>query len=196
VRAHRWALGPALVVALALLFGRGITYSAFSESTSGASNRFAAGTVDLGDNDAGETMLELADAQPGAADTGCIRVSYTGSLPAAVRLYATTSGTLASYLDLVVTRGVDTTPAFDACEGFVADGPDYLGLGAGVVYDGTLAAFPGAWAAGVVDPPTGGVESWTTGEVRSYRLSVTLADDVAAEGTSASASFSWEARNQ
>lgn len=194
--AHRWALGLALLVVVAALLGRGITYSAFSGSASGSANRFSAGTVNLGDNDEGEMMLQLAGAQPGAADTGCIRVSYTGTLPATVRLHATTSGALAAFLAVVVTRGVDTTPEFDQCGGFVPDNVDYLGLGDGVVYSGTLAGFPAGWAAGLLDPPTGTVESWVTGEVHSYRVSVTLANDAAAEGASASASFSWEARNQ
>ncbi|MDQ3758255.1 MAG: hypothetical protein M3394_10445 [Actinomycetota bacterium] len=186
----------AFVAVAAMVWSRGVTYSAFSHSGSGSSNRFAAGTVNVGDNDANETMLRLTNAQPGAADTGCIRVSYTGTLPSTLRLYATTSGAMAAHLQLTVTRGVDTTPQFDTCEGFVPDTPDYLGQGQGVVYKGTLAAFPSAWGSAPADPPSGAVESWATGEVHSYRLSVTLGNDVAAKGTTASASFSWEARNQ
>lgn len=195
--AHRWT-ATVVVVAVAVAVAvvtSGVTYSAFSSSTTGAGNRFAAGTVQLGDNDTDTTMLTLEDAQPGATDTGCVVVTYAGSLSAEVRLHASVTGTLGPYLELTVTRGVDTTPAFDACTGFVPDGTDYLGEGAGVVYSGALADYPGGWATGVVDPPVGPVESWDTGEARSYRLSVTLANDTGAQGKSATAAFTWEARN-
>lgn len=194
--ANRWMATAAVVAVIVAVPATGVTYSAFSSSTTGSGNRFAAGTVNLGDNDAGTTMLALTEAQPGATDTGCIVVTYEGTLPATVRLHADVAGTMAPYLELTVTRGTDTTPAFDACTGFVPDNTDYLGLGNGVVWSGTLASYPGDWAAAVVDPPVGQVESWTTGESHSYRLSITLADDVAAEGTSATAAFTWEARNQ
>ena len=47
--------------------------------------------------------------RPGNTDTGCIKVSYAGSLASEVRLYGTTSGTgLDAYLDLTVTRGTYT----------------------------------------------------------------------------------------
>ena len=194
--ADRWIATLAVVAVVVAVVTSGVTYSAFSSSTTGSGNRFAAGTVDLGDNDTDTTMLQLVDAQPGAADTGCIVVTYSGTLPASVRLFATVTGTLAPYLNLTVTRGIDTTPAFDACTGFVPDTTDYLGVGAGVVYSGTLAAYPSDWGTGVLDPPVGPVEAWGTGEVRSYRVSVSLANDVGAQGKSATAAFTWEARNQ
>lgn len=194
--APRWRLlvGAALVVIA--LATSGATYSAFSSKSTGTGNRFAAGTVRLGDNDSDVTMLQFANAQPGTTDTGCITVTYTGTLPSVVRLTAATSGDLAAYLDVTVTRGVDNTPAFDACTGFVPDATDYQGLGPGVVYQGTLAAMPAAWATAAADPPSGTVESWTTNEARSYRVSVTLANNSAAQGKTATASFTWQARNQ
>ena len=194
--ANRWLATLAVVAVVVAVVTTGVTYSAFSSATTGAGNRFDAGSVNLGDNDTDTVLLALTDAQPGATDSGCIVVTYDGTLPAAVRLRATVSGTLAPYLELTVTRGADATPSFDSCTGFDADDTDYLGDGPGVVYSGTLSSYPTTWAAGIVDPPVGTTESWTTGESHAYRVSVTLVNDAAAVGTSATAAFTWEARNR
>jgi hypothetical protein len=170
-------------------------FSALSSSTGSPGNLFSAGTVYLSDNDAGAALLSLSAAVPGATDTGCIRVTYGGSLDANVRLYATVSGALAPYLTLSVTRGTETAPSFDSCSTFTADPIDYRGVGPGVVYSGLLSAYPTGYATGLVDPPTGTVETWTTGESHSYRFTITLNDDNAAQGLSATSSFHWEARN-
>jgi hypothetical protein len=188
-----------LAIALVATIAGAQTWAAYSATTDNAANSFATGTVALSDDDSGAALLTLVAAVPGATDTGCITVTYTGSLASAVRLYGTTStgGTgLDAYLDLKVTRGSFTgaAPAFDACTGFAPDAADY-GSGAGVVYDGTLLGYPDDYATGVVDPPTGGPASWTTGESHVYQLRVTLQDDVGAKGKTASQIFTWEARS-
>jgi hypothetical protein len=172
------------------------TFSAFSGQTFSTGNSFAAGTVQLADNDVGGAMLSLSNAQPGATDTSCILVTYSGSLASTVTLYGAVAGTLAPYLTLTITRGDDPTPVFDDCNGFVADSTNYIGAGAGVVYQGGLSAFPTSYAAGLVDPLAASPETWTTGETHTYRFAVSLADDNGAQGQSATASFAWEARNQ
>jgi hypothetical protein len=172
------------------------TYSAFSSQTSNAANSFAAGTVHITDNDLGAAMLSLSNAQPGASDTSCMLVTYSGSLSSTVRLYGSIAGSLAPYLTLTVTRGDDPSPVFDDCVGFTADATDYIGAGAGVVYQGVLSAFPSSYASGLVDPVPASPETWTSGEAHTYRFVVTLADDNAAQGQNATASFTWEARNQ
>ena len=194
-RARRWAGSVAVLAALAVSSAVA-TRAAFVDTTASTANSFAAGTVDVGDNDADGAVLSLANAAPGATDTGCLRVTYTGTLDAGLRLYGTISGSLAPYLTLTVTRGTDTSPSFRSCAGFTADTADYLGSGAGVVYSGALSGFPATFAAGVVDPPSGPVETWTTGEARSYRFAITLGSDPGAAGLSATAAFTWEARNQ
>ena len=176
--------------------GGAATFSAFSSTTTNAANSFAAGTVQLTDNDLGAAMLSLSNAQPGAADTSCVLVTYSGSLSSAVTLYGSVSGALAPYLTLTITRGDDPTPGFDDCTGFTPDSTDYIGAGAGVVYQSTLSAFPASYGAGLVDPTSGSPEAWTTGETHTYRFVVSVVDDNAAQGQSASASFTWEARNQ
>ena len=58
------------------------TYAAFGATTTSASNSFTAGTVTVSDNDAGSAVAQIAAAEPGASTTGCIAVTYTGSLDA------------------------------------------------------------------------------------------------------------------
>lgn len=183
------------LVAVAVTAGSA-TYAAFSGTTSNTGNAFAAGSVVLADNDSGTAMLSLSGAKPGNSDTGCIRVSYTGSLSATVRLYASVSGALPQYLNVTVTRGTDPNPTFDSCASFTADGTNYIGAGAGVIYSGTLSAFPTTYAAGIVDPTSGSPATWTNPTAHSYRIAVSLANNAAAQGLSGSASFTWEARNQ
>src|SRR5262245_60246437 len=171
------------------------TYSAFSSQTSSSGNSVSAGTVRLTDNDAGTAMLSLSNAQPATSDTSCILITYSGSLDSTVRLYGTIAGSLASYVTLTVTRGTDASPTFDSCASFTPDGTNYIGAGNGVIYQGNLSAFPTSYAAGLVDPNPGSPESWTTSETHAYRFVVTLQNDNAAQGQSATASFTWEARN-
>ena len=193
--ARRLTLTALILVGLATVVAAA-TYSAFSSTTGTSGNSFAAGTVQIGDNDLGAAMLALGSAQPGDSDTSCITLTYTGTLGSTVRLYGTISGGLAPYLTLTVTRGTDTSPAFDSCATFSPDAADYIGAGAGVIYQGALGAFPTTYAAGLVDPTSGSPESWQNGEAHVYRFAVTLANDNAAQGQTATAGFTWEARNQ
>jgi predicted ribosomally synthesized peptide with SipW-like signal peptide len=186
------------LLALALAAGAIVaTIAAFSSSTSNSGNSFAAGTVTLSDNDSNTAMLALAASKPGDSDTSCIRVSYTGSLPASVRLYGTTTGSgLDAFLNVTVTRGtISGSPTFDSCTGFAADGTDYIGSGNGVIYSGTLQGFADDYTAGIVDPTSGSAESWTTNETHDYKFVVSLADDDDAQGLNANQTFTWEARN-
>jgi camelysin-like metallo-endopeptidase len=194
---RRKLLGTLLLVTAVGAVAGPATYSAFSSTTSNGGNVFTAGTVNLSDNDGGSTsLLSLANAKPGDSDTGCIRVSYDGTLAASVRLYANTSGALAQYLTLTVTRGTDSNPSFDSCANFTPDSTDYIGQGNGVVYSGSLSAFPATYASGLVDPEPGSPESWTNPENHSYRFVISLNDTNAAQGLNGSATFTWEARNQ
>ena len=172
------------------------TYSAFSSTTSSSGNAFSAGSVVLGDNDANAALLSLSNAKPGSSSTGCITVTYTGSLAATVRLYASVTGSLAQYLTLTVTRGTDSAPSFNSCTNFAADSTNYIGSGPGVVYSGLLSAFPTTYAGGLVDPTSGSPASWATSEAHSYKFVVSLNDNNAAQGLSSNASFTWEAQNQ
>lgn len=196
MRLARKLLLSGLVVALTGTLVGAVTFSAFSSVSSNPGNRVQSGTVAIGDNDAGAALLSLVNATPGASSTGCIRTTFTGSLNSDVRLYGAVSGALAPYLTLTVTRGDDSAPAFSSCANFSADPTDYIGQGAGVIYRGPLSGYPSTYAGGVVDPYPAVPEIWTTGEQHSYRFNVTLDNNIAAQGQSASASFIWEARNR
>jgi hypothetical protein len=193
----RFVLTLAAIALIGVLAGAQ-TWAAYDATTANTTNSFATGTVELSDNDSGTAMLSLSAALPGATDTGCITVGYTGSLSAAVRLYGTTTGSgLDAYLDLKITRGSfsGAPPAFDSCATFTADATDYVGSGSGVIYNGTLQAFPDDFAAGRVDPLPAGPATWTTGESHVYKIQVTLKNNPSAEGKGATQTFTWEARN-
>jgi hypothetical protein len=150
--------------------------------------------VAISDNDTGTAMLTVTGLKPGDTDTGCVQVTSTGTLPSLVKLYGTTTGSgLDAYLNLV-TRGSGAA-GFDDCTGFTPDSANWNGLGAGVVYNGTLQGFPDSYAAGVADPRSSIPEAWTTGETHTYRFALTLADTDAAQGLGYTQTFTWEARN-
>lgn len=177
----------------------GFTFAAFVATTDASGNRIEAGTVEIDDNDGGAALLSFAGVEPGALESGCITVTFTGSLASTVRLHGSTAGGgLDRYLDLKVTRGAyaPSDSGFRDCTNFQPDSTDYNGDGPGVVYAGTLRAFPGDYAGGLDDPPSGAPETWTMGEQHVYKLEVSLRHDPAASGLDATQAFTWEARNQ
>jgi hypothetical protein len=200
MRTRTKLLAIAVVLAVVGATAGKSTWAAFIATTQASGNAIASGTVIVTDNDGGPGILfSLSGLQPGDTSTACIKVTYTGSLPAGLRLYGTSGGTgLGTYASLTISRGTYTAePAFGSCTNFVADASTYVtGQAASVVYAGTLANFPGTWAAGTVDPASSAPETWTTGESHVYKLQVTLGDNKAAVGTNSTQAFTWEARNQ
>src|SRR3712207_5736447 len=144
----RKVLGTVLVAGLLASLAGFATWSAFSATSTNPTNSFAAGTVAIGDNDAGSAMFNLNGMDPvDPTEQRCIVVTYTGSLASSVRLYGTTGGSgLANHINLRVTRGTIPTPSFSSCTGFAADATNHRGLGAGVIYDGTLTGFADDYA--------------------------------------------------
>lgn len=195
--ARRLAIA-ALAAGMAGVSAGSLSWSVLSSASDSAGNTFSTGTVGIGSDDEGGALLSLSGALPGATSTGCIEIDYDGTLAAAVKLYATGTGGLGSYLTLTVTRGTNPDPAFPSCTNFKADSRDYIGQGAGVIYSGNLSSYPASYETGLADPSdeTGLPESWTSPESHSYKLEVTLQNNLAAEGQSASPSFVWEARSQ
>jgi hypothetical protein len=186
---------PVLLTVLLLagwFTGRGAY--ALLNAVDGSPGRIGTGTVVLSDDDAGGAIVSLASAHPGDTSIGCILVSYTGSMDASTRLYSTVSGGLGPYVTLIVTRGTVSAPSFNSCASFVADAPNYIGAGQGVVYSGTLSSYPANWSSGILDPPSS-PQTWHTGDAHAYRIQVTLTNDAGAQGLSASVTFDWEAHN-
>jgi hypothetical protein len=162
-------------------------FSAFSNTTSNTGNDFAAGTVTIGDNDAGNAAYDVSNAKPGSYDERCIKVTYSGSLTSTVTLYRSgfTGGTgLDDYVDLAVTKGT----------GDQGDCSDFSGSTS--VYAGELDAFPSTYGSGLSLTNGSGNAAWSQNDAVTYRVRATLQDDNAAQGlTAGTHSFTWEARN-
>jgi hypothetical protein len=114
----------------------------------------------------------------------CITVTYGGNVdPGTVRLYAApTSGDLAPYLDLTIDMGQRGVTASASCTGFT---------GSSTLFAGTLAGFAAAHSSYAT-----GRATWnpTDGqETRSFRFGLTVRNDPAAPGKSATFGFSWRA---
>jgi hypothetical protein len=185
------------VAVLALMAGVAVftTSAAFTATSSNPGNLIEAGTVSIGDSDAGTGKLYNAlNQKPGSTNgptQACIRVTYGGSLASAVKLYrsAVTNG---AQFHLTVERGGTTlsAPASDMnCTGFVA---------ASTAFDGGLDTFPTTYAAGVDGKVAGA--AWSSGQSVDYRFSIYTVDDSTPNAhTSAvdtgSHSFTWEAQN-
>jgi len=190
------------LVPLAILASGGMVYqasnAAFSATTSTPDNNWTAGTVTVTDNDAGVALWDVTGLKPGSTGTKCVRVTYTGSLTADVRMYvsalaATPGGKsgMAPYLALQVTEGT----------GAQADCTDFANLGVPSVL--TNAGYPttgstlATWQA-ARNAWSNGAGTWTgvaTNGTRTFRIEYTLMDNNLAQDTGVSASFIWEARN-
>lgn len=170
-------------------------FGAFSATTTNAGNTITAGTVTIGDNDAGAAMYTVTAAKPGDTVTKCIKVTYTGSLDADVRIYTNSAiGTLGPYIDLTITPGTQASPVFPNCTGFVADS-------GGALFTGTLSALAAAknsYANGIVDYPGTVASKWVANDSVVYQVTATLsasAPDVAQGLTTGAHTFTFEARN-
>jgi hypothetical protein len=186
------------VAVLALMAGVAVftTSAAFTATSNNPGNLIEAGTVSIGDSDAGTGKLYNALAQrPGAGNgptAACIRVTYSGSLASSVRFYrsAVTSG---DKFHLTVERGGTslTAPGSDMnCNGFTASS---------TAFDNTLDQFPISYAGPGVDGKAGGA-AWSGGQSVDYRFTIYPVDDstpnahTTAVDTGAH-SFTWEAQN-
>lgn len=133
------------------------------------------GTVSLTDDDAGQSLFDLADMGPGRPVVRCIQLVYEGTIaPVDLRLRAESTGPLAAFLDVSVEQG--TGGSFETCDGFDASES---------VYEGTLAELAAAdWLelGRILNSDT-----WQT-----YRITFSLQDEQAALGQTATADFIWE----
>ncbi len=174
-----------LVGALVIVGSR----AAFTATTANAGDTWTAGSVVLSDDDSSSAMFNVAAMKPGASDTHCLVVTYSGTLAAQpVELYATVGGTgLAPDLNAVVEVG--TGGSFADCTGFTA---------ASTLYTGTLANFGTTYADWASGLSTGWSPTGASSETRTFQFTVSLPSGTgnAAQGLNASATFTWEAQNQ
>ena len=185
-RARSFARLAAMVLAcllVSLLVFRS-SRGAFATTTANSGNSIAAGTVDLVDDDSGSALITVSAMKPADSVVRCITVTYQGSLAAAtIRLYGTSGGTgLGTYLDTTIEEG--TGGAFGDCTGFSA---------ASTVFSGTLAGFAAAHTGF-----SNGAAAFTTSSTptaRTFRFTLTLEDNNAAQGLTALPTFTWEAQS-
>jgi hypothetical protein len=180
---------------LACIAGAGV-FSAFSSQTDNPGNVVTAGSVTLTDNDAGSALYALTAAKPGDSQTSCIKVTYTGSLNANVRIYTPSAiGELGPNVTLKIEPGTQASPSFPSCTGFTPDS-------GGALFEGTLAGFAAAnnsYANGIVDFPGTVATKWVTNDSVVYRVTATLsasAPDAAQGKTTGTHIIRWEAQNQ
>jgi predicted ribosomally synthesized peptide with SipW-like signal peptide len=192
-RSRKILLSLLLIGAASALAGFG-TFSAFTSTTTNSGNSFAAGTVFVDDNDAGAAMYTVSNQKPGVATQRCIKVTYSGTMAADVKLYTTsTVGAVGDYIDLTIEKG-SGNPSFPNCTGFSAESTIYSGelddfTTSRDSYTNGIAAFPGSQT------------QWNQNDTLVYRFTLTLQDDNNANGgatplSTGSHAFTWEARNQ
>ncbi len=181
----------ALSMVVVSLMVVGTSVALFSDTTSSTGSSFSVGSVDLVDDDSAGTIFTVTNMTPGQAVTGCIVVTYQGTItdPAGVKLYSggyTDSGDLDTFLNLTIEEG--TGGSFGSCTGFSLENTIESG--------GTLADFDSthtnyANGAGVWDPGS-------TPEAKTYRITVELdaATPNAEQGESVTAmTLTWEVQS-
>lgn len=161
--------------------------AAFSDQTHNDKNSVATGTVELTDDDANTAMFDVSGLNGGQSVERCINVTYSGSLKSDVKLYGAVAGSgLAPGLTtkIEVGTGAKTGPNF-GCAGFT---------GGSSLFNGTLAAFGsshGGYANGL-----GGFTNASDPTTKSYKITMTVSNDNAYQGKSATVDFTWEAQGK
>lgn len=174
------AIATALLAVTMLTVTR--SEAAFSDTTANTANSFATGTVVLTDDDSGTAMFSATNMSPGTPVVDCITVTYSGDqLPAPVRLYGSTTGTLDTYLDTTVEIG--TGGSFGDCTGFTPTS---------TLFNNTLANFAATntdWSSGLAT-----FTAAANPTSRTFRFTIEVQDNPAAQGDSATADFTFEAQ--
>lgn len=181
-----------IVAAVAAIGGLG-AFSAFTATTQNDNNTIEVGSVSVSDSDGGSGVLYSAtNIKPGTNPTSrCIRVTYSGSLTANVKLYRG-SVSNGDKFNLLIERGTTTTAPDSTmtCSGFSATS---------TAYNGTLQAFPSSYATSTVDGKASAA-TWSAGNTQDYRFTISAVDDTTANArtstfSTGNHSFFWEAQN-
>lgn len=167
----------------------GSSRAAFTATTDNTGNYASAGTVALVDDDSGSVLFNVTGMAPLDSASECIVVTYNGDLTvgAPVQLYrsgATTGTGLDQYLDLVVEVG--TGGSFGSCAGFTPTSTLFTGA--------TLQSFASTHTAYASALST----AWSptaAGQNRTFRFTISLQDNNAAQGLDATFGYTWEVRS-
>ncbi len=191
----RSVTGLAMVSALAcsMLFVTFLVVStsrgAFADTTDNTANSVSAGSVTLVDDDSGSVLFNASGMAPLDTVSRCVVVTYNGDLTpsAALQLYRSgvVTGTgLDQYLDLTVEVGSGGT--YSDCTGFTPSST--LTTGATLqTFAATYQAYASALSTGWT--PTGAAQA------RTFRFTLALQDNNAAQGLNATFGFAFEARS-
>lgn len=166
-------------------------FAAFTATTANSGNSIASGTVKVDQHSGATTLYAKTNQKPADSSSSCVRVTYSGSLAAAIKLYVSSGITNGSLYNLKVERGSGiTTPGADMnCTGFTASS---------TAYDGALGSFGTTYAAGVDGKAAGA--AWSQNDAVDYRFTITQNDDTTANAhttvtSSGSHTFTWQAQN-
>ena len=175
------AIAVALLMLTVLIVTR--SQAAFSDTTVNTPNSFASGSVVITDDDLGSALFTATGMSPGNPVIDCIVVTYSGTLtPADVRMYGTSSAALAPFLDTTIEIG--TGGSFGNCSGFTPTS---------TLYTGTLDNYSTThtnWATGLA-----AFTAASNPTVRTFRFTLDVQDNNAAQSLSADAEFTWEAQD-
>ena len=185
------ALATLLVLGVVGLVAGLATFAAFSSTTTNEGNTFASGTVVLADNDLEAVMYNVSNQKPGVDTVKCIKLTYTGSLDADVKLYTTsTVNASGQHVNLTVEKGTSDSSTFPNCGTFTSDS---------TIYNGDVSDFAStknSYANGVSAFP-GAATKWVATNTVVYRFTLSVDDVNAAQNANTGAhTFTWEARNQ
>ena len=172
------AVGAAILLVTILIVTR--SQAVFTATTSNSSSSFSTGTVTLTDDDSGSALFSASSMSPGSPTVACIEVTYSGTeLPAPVRLYGSTTGALAPYLNTTIEVG--TGGDFSGCAGFTPSS---------TLFSGTLDGFATThtdWSSGLAV-----FTAAANPTVRTLRFTIDVQNNPAAQGQSSTADFTFE----
>jgi hypothetical protein len=165
-------------------------FSAFTATTTNSGNTLSSGTVIIGQHAGATTLYTGASKKPGDSVVGCVRITYSGSLTADVKLYvsAVSNGTV---YNLKVERGSGLSSPDNTmnCTGFSASS---------TAYDGNIGSFGTTYAGGLDGKAA--AATWATNDAVDYRFTITVNDDTTPNAhitttSTGTHTFTWEARN-
>ena len=76
---------------------------------------------------------------------------------------------------------------------FVPDATNYIGSGAGVMFNAPLSTYPQTLGTALLDPTSGTSATWPSGTTHAYKLTVTMDSATGVQGKTATAGFTWQA---
>lgn len=146
-RSYRAASIVATAIVLASFFTWRTSSALFTATTDNGPQSFTTGTVTLTDNDASGVMWSVTNLKPGDNDTKCIKVSYTGSLAASIKVYGSglsaTAG-LEQWIKFTIDEGSSSSVVYPSCTNFA--GPTNIFNAAISSFGTNFGTGSGSWA--------------------------------------------------